>query len=196
MDNYRIARADMCMSDPMPFSQHWEARVTVPIDSIEDIGLALQAGFSSLRPGDLVNICSFDKLDWRHLVETASYRIASCDHGKIEAVQVSETVKVRAPKRNEIASDTVKLKVVTNGNSYEVRDQMGNSLEVFVTEQQAKDFISHTSTVSAKEDNSKNEDGMVLKRGFQGKYVVKNKAGEILKEFPNKAAAEAYMTSA
>lgn len=197
--SYRINRNDLCMSDPMPFSQHWEARVTVPIDSIEDMGAALHPCISSLRPGDLVNVCSFEKHDWQRLKEVASFRVVSVDNVKVETVQITETIKVPARTANEEAAHQPVLRVVEVRGAFEVRDEKGNCLEAFVERDQAEAFI-RTGKAGVEKKPAAAETGLdkselEIKRGFQGKYIVKNKAGEIVKEFRNKAEAEAFMAA-
>lgn len=140
--SYRIPRSDLCMSDAMPFSQHWEARVAVPISEISDMGEALVAAYSSLRPGDLVNICSYTKNDWTRLAEVATYRIVKRDNMRVYAMQIGQTSKVSEDKVNEKIDDAIELEVVKVGNAFEVRDKKTTAtLDVFVSQEQADAYV-------------------------------------------------------
>lgn len=198
MGFYPIPRSDMCMSDPMPFSQHWEARIPVPISSIDDMGRSLQAAYTSLKPSDLVHICSFERNDWTRLTEVASFRVVSCDNGKIETVQVSDTVKVPARKVASNAEVAAEYEIIKMGHAFEVRDGHGSTLEVFVAHDQAATFIE---TMKAKAGGQAPppppaHTGLAIKRGFAGKFIVTNQSGESVKEFPNKASAEQFIAAA
>jgi hypothetical protein len=198
MGFFLIPRNEMCMSDPMPFAQHWEVRIPVPISSIDNMGQALQTGYSSFRPGDLVNVCAFERNTWERLTEIASFRIVSCDANKIEVVQVTETIKVpakRAVTREEIAATH---EVVKMGTAFEVRDGLGNVLDAFISHDQAKAFIESLQNKAEKpvKSEAKPIGDLAIKRGFAGKFIVTTKDGEVVKEFPNKAAAEEYISVA
>lgn len=146
---YPIPRSDICMSDAMPFSQHWEARVPVPIKEIGDVGHALHAAYSSLRPGDSITICSFESKNWTHLLEVANFRIASMENSKIEVLQVGGITRFTAPKKEVKIARGDPLLVIPVNNTYEVRDEIGNTLEVFVDKRQADDFARREGTKRA-----------------------------------------------
>ena len=198
MGFYPIPRSDMCMSDPMPFSQHWDARVPVPISSIDDIGRSLQAAYTSLKPGDLVHMCSFERNDWTRLTEVASFRVVSCDNSVIETVQVSDTIKVPAKRVESGAEIAAKYEIIKMGHAFEVRDGHGNTIEVFVAHDQAVAFIETMKNKSRPNapSLSTGRGDLSIKRGFAGKFIVTNQSGEPVKEFPNKAAAEQFISAA
>lgn len=138
MSDYLIQRHDLCMTDPAPFNQHWEARIAVPVSSI-DIGKALQPCGSALRAGDLVNITSFTRRDWLVMTEVASFRVAS-NASKVVVVQVGNTVAVPEHDVNRAENETVRLAIVQVGAAYIVQDEKGNDLETFVDMAQAETF--------------------------------------------------------
>lgn len=140
--SYKIPRSDLCMSDAMPFSQHWEARIPVTIEAMGDAGEALTAAYSSLRPGDSVSICAFTKNDWARLAEIATFRIVKRDHTRIYAMQIGSTLKVSEDKVNAKIDDTIELEVVKVGSAYEVRDKRTTAtLDVFVSKEQAEAYV-------------------------------------------------------
>ena len=126
---YRIPRADMVMSDPMPFNQHWEARIPVPISFIEDdAGLAFHAAFTSLQPGDSVTVCAFERAagKWGYVKEVAEFRVTEKNESTIRAVRVGDVFEVPAPKKNEIIGGVIALDIVPVRGAFEVRDRRGN----------------------------------------------------------------------
>lgn len=147
---YLIPRHDICMSDPMPFNQHWDARVPVPIADVGDVGKALHSAFASLRPGDRVDIASFADRAWTNAVEFATFRVTSLDDDVIKVIQIGDTVKVPKAKPASAKPADDQLEVVTvKGGAFEVRDGKGNTLETFVSRKQAEDFKRQSSGSAA-----------------------------------------------
>lgn len=137
---YRLPRTDICMSESMPFNQHWEARVPLPIAKIDDIGLALHAVYASFRVGDLVNVCAFESRSWETLIEVASFRVHNLDNGRIKVLQIGETVKVPKTKTDARVKPGEPLNVVPVNGTFEVRDGKGSTIETFVDRKQAEAF--------------------------------------------------------
>ena len=189
---YRIPTGDICMSEGMPFSQHYEARIPVPLSEIEeDPGLALHGAHGSMHPGDQVIVCSFERVgnDWRRLKEVATYRIVA--KGKfLEAIRVSKITTVPAAKPIPIGAPLVELDIVTVGNNnFEVRDRAGNVVEQFGDRQQAEEFRKREM-----DRGVTGIAGLAVKRAFGGKFNVIDSAGDVVvADFPTKAAAEAYI---
>lgn len=141
-NQYRIPAQDICMGDPAPFGQRWEARAPLPFAKIGDLGKALHSRFSEFRPGDLVNVLSFDSLRFAHLVELAAYRVASTDHNTLTLIQIGDTVKVPKPQPDDaVSAGEASLVVVERNGSFEVKDDKGNVLDLFVERVQAERFI-------------------------------------------------------
>jgi len=140
-NQYRIPAQDLCMGDPAPFGQRWEARVPLPLSEIGDLARALHSRYSEYRPGDLVNICSFDSLRWNHLQEMATFRIVSIDHNALAIVQIGEIVVVPKPAPVVVNPEMPDLKIVPLNNTFEVRDGQGNVIDLFVERKQAEVFI-------------------------------------------------------
>ncbi len=194
MTQVLIPRSDICMSDAMPFSQHWEARVAAMIEDIDDLGFALQTAYASFKPGDLVNICAYANNRWERLVEVASFRIVSCDNRKIETVLVTPITRVPAARFAPGEVDPSKLVKVNVGKSWEVRDERGNILEAFVDEKQAQAFIDAAQRpVKQIQEDPIDFAELSIKRGFQGRFSVIQPDGTIVKECKNKAEAEAFI---
>lgn len=193
-ERYRIERSNIVMCEPMPFNQHWEARVAVPIDEL-DVGEALIPNFTSFRPGDLVNICAFEKNDWRRLKEIAAFRIVSCDDKRIEAIMVSDIIKVSERKPAQQVVSEVKLEIVQTGRAFEVRDQFGNTLDSFVERSQAEAFMGQQPgqlKPQVKDDRS----AWKINRTPQGRFLVQNDKGEPMKEFKKREEAEEFLKAA
>lgn len=192
--NYVIPRTDLCMSEAMPFNQHWEARISVPIADIKDMGNALQSAVAVMKPGDLLNVCSFANHNWDRLMETAQFRIVSGSQRRVLAVQVTDTVKVPEDVVLVKASEVLKLSIEKIGNSWQVKDSRGSIVEVFVEEKQATEFVAREEAKMLREIDKKiDKTGWTVNRGLAGKFIVKNKAGEPIREFLGKAEAEAYL---
>jgi len=192
---FEIPRNAMCMSDPMPFSQHWEVRVSIPLEDIDNMGAALQNGYSSFRAGDLIHVCSFDKPDWKRLKELASYRVVSVENNKIEVVQVTEIIRVAAAKEIANPLHHLKLEIRQVGRSWQVVDEKGNIIEAFVEEKQARAFLASNQPEPEAEKKAAEDDrsGYIVRRGFQGKGIVQNAAGEVVKEFRSVKEAEEWL---
>ena len=183
---YHIPRADMVMSAPMPFNQDWQARIPVPIAEVGDFGVALQAAYSSLRPGDRVDICSFERGagEWVRFRAMVSVRVVAKADNKIEAVAVGPVFHV--PDRETgpgTAGDKPMLGVFANSQgAFEVRDTKGNIIELFVEKDQAEEF--------AARENQRTATGRTIKRGY-GKFEVRDeRTGALIGTYKTKEDAE------
>ena len=103
MSELRARPSDICMSDAMPFQQHWEYRTTWPIKDVlhDKFFLSLRA---QLRAGDGINICRYDGADINHkgisLIEFATVRV-------IASGAASEVVKVSLVGEIMVIGDAV-----------------------------------------------------------------------------------------
>lgn len=190
-----ISRNDMCMTDPMPFSQHWEVRTERPIDLIENMGDALREGYSSFKAGDLVNVSSYQDRTWKRLTQVASYRIIACEDKKVHVAQVSEVVKVLPPSQAVVPPEDRDLNVVKVRNAYEVRDESGNTIEAFVDKDQAADFVRVSTTPTAVNTTEKTSGVLTVSRGMAGKFLVRNEEGALVREFSRKSEAEEFVNA-
>lgn len=88
MNDHRARPADLCMSDAMPWQQHWEYRTTLPLADILHERFFLPVR-TTLRPGDSVTFCRYDMQDVTHkrcrLLEIATARVVASGE-KAEAV--------------------------------------------------------------------------------------------------------------
>jgi len=139
MTEYLIQRHNICMSDPSPFNQHWEARVSVPLAGL-DVAAALQPCASVLKSGDLINIAAFTQSDWQVLTEVAAFRVTSV-HGRVKVLPVGDIARVPEEDISIAESATVRLHITQNGSAFTVEDESGNHLETFIDAQQAAEFI-------------------------------------------------------
>lgn len=196
MAPYIIPRTDICMADPMPFSQHWEVRVPIPLDQL-NLGVALQNSFSQFKPGDLIQVTSFADKNYVRLCETADFRVVSCNSRKIEAIQITETIKVPAILPEDDPKSQQNLQIVCIRGAFEVQDGLGNVIELFVDEQQAKKFIEDYKRITAPTTPARpaveDRSGWSVKKSVNGKWVVRNAAGELVKEFSRRDEAEAFI---
>jgi hypothetical protein len=141
---YRIPRSDIVMSDPMPFNQHWEARVSVPIDEIGDVGLALHSAYAAFRVGDKVNICAFATRDWQEMTEVAEFRIHSLANSRVRTMRVGATAKVPKEVSPKVGAPGAPLTVKPADNVFNVCDG-DHVVEVFVERKQAEAFARQNS---------------------------------------------------
>ena len=138
---YRVPRADVCMSEAMPFSQHWEARVPVALDEIKDMGDALQSAASSFRPGDQVVVCAFVSKDWRVLRAVSTYRVVGAGaNQRVRLMPVGEPMLVPKELQADVTTDIPRLLVEPLGTGFVVKDDRGNHVEHFVERVQAEAF--------------------------------------------------------
>ncbi len=147
---YRIPRADLIMAEAMPFQQHWEARVPVPIDKLGDLGLAFHNAFSSIRLGDRIDVCFFEQMKVVSgetegvMRETATFRVTSRDleKSRMEVVQIGETFKIAPPKVLKPNTPRVEMhKVKVAEKAWDIRDNLGNVIEQVGSAAQASEFI-------------------------------------------------------
>lgn len=191
---YLIPRSDMCMTDPMPFCQHWEARVSVPIASIDNVGAALRDAYDALKAGDLVNISAFEDKMWLKLTESAAFRVVSCIDKRVQVVQVSPTVIVRPGESKQDSPPEMELSVIKVRGAYEVRDPLNNTLDAFVDEEQAKSYVRVAQNPSSVKIDEGGKEVLTVSRGFGGKFIVRNSVGALVREFPNKTQAEEFVS--
>ena len=138
--DYRISRAEICMTDPAPFAQHFEARIAIPIADVSDMGIALNNAYSMIKPGDLINVCAYESRAWEAVTEVATFRVVATDKERLRLFQIGQTVKIPPAARVLPKPELTPLKVVKVGRSFEVRDGKGNIIEAFVDEKQAEAF--------------------------------------------------------
>lgn len=192
---YMIPRTDICMNDPMPFSQHWEIRIPISIEALGDLGASLRNSYDQFKPGDMINVCCFQSRKWERVTELAAFRVTACNPLKIETIQVTETIKVPAQDPSADPTSQQNLKLVEVRGAFEVRDALDNVIELFVEREQAVSFIESYKKITAPKEASKPEDRSkwTILKGAAGKWLVKNEAGEMMKEFSNRADAEKYL---
>lgn len=183
------------MSDPMPFSQHWEVRIPMRIDAIGDLGAALQNSYTSFKPGDLIQVSSFTTRDFVRLLEVADFRVVSCNSFKLETVQVTETVKVPEVRPEYDPASQQNLEIREVRGAFEVCDQLGNIIELFTEKKQAEVFIENYRKITTPVVQPKAEDRSrwIVKKTVSGKWCVRNSDGELIKEFSRRDEAEAFL---
>ena len=199
MEQYYIPRIDICMSDAMPFSQHWEIRIPMTIEKLGNLGTALQNSFDQFKAGDLVQVSAFTDKNYVRLLETADFRIVSCFGRKIEAIQTTETIKVPAPRPEMDPSSKQNLHIVSktagNQTAFEVQDGLGNVIELFVDEKQAHEFIANYEKITTEPPKPVAEDrsSWFVKKSVTGKWTVRNNKNELIKEFSSRSEAEDFL---
>lgn len=197
MTQYVIPRTDICMSDPMPFSQHWEVRIPVTIDMLGSLGAALQNSYMQFKPGDLVQVAAFTDKDFKRLLEVADFRIVSCNARTLEAVQITETVRVPAvlPENDPASQQNLVIKEVRG--AFEVNDQLGNTLDAFVDKKQAQAFIDsyRKITAPAKPATVQDRSGWQVRKSVNGKWTVRDAEGALIQEFSRREEADTFIVT-
>jgi hypothetical protein len=193
---FRIPGNDICMSDAMPFSQHWEVRIPVPLAEVADLGGALHARYSSIQQGDLLNICSFDSKHWLRLKEVASFRVVAKTSERLFTHQITETIRIPDNVLRAAEEKIPELKVVQFNKAFEVRDQKENVIDIFVDADQAKAFIANGRGAKTPEPQAQPPKQSDLRVEFNKrtkKHVVLNANSETVREFELESAAREYV---
>lgn len=138
MSNYVIQRHCLCMSDPAPFNQHWEARVVADLSKI-DVGAALQPCITSLKAGDQLSITAFTKNDWRVISQVATFRVVSVAQ-TVRVVLIGAITDIPAQDLERFEIENLRLKIVQRGSSFVVCDEQDNEIEAFSDLEQAETF--------------------------------------------------------
>lgn len=183
------------MADPMPFSQHWEVRIPVSIERLGNLGSALQNSFDQFKPGDLIQVTAYADRSYFRLLETADFRVVSSNARILETVQITETVKVPAVLPQNDPASLQNLSVRSIRGAFEVVDQLGNILECFVDEQQAKTFVGDYKKVTApvSQPVPLDKKDWYVKKSVNGKWTVRNGAGELIREFSRRDEADSFI---
>jgi len=204
MSVYRIPRHDIhLVTESASFGAEYRARIPVPISFIEeDPGLAFNSVFSGLpnigmQVGDEVKVSAFDPGagEWRDgrgvIREQARFLCMERNETGMILQKIGETQEFEPPKVVKTPDNVVPLDIVPHkeGGSvgWQVRDRGGHVLEVFVSEEQAKEF----------RDRSQGVPGIVgftIKKGF-GKWFVCDEQGAVKVEFLNRNDAEEWAQS-
>ena len=93
--DFRLRPGDLCMSEAMPFQQHHEAKVVVPIADCLTPTFFLNIK-DRLRPGDKVTICRFADHTAQRLAETADLRIVEKSNDGVRLHLIGEIVEIPA----------------------------------------------------------------------------------------------------
>jgi len=145
---HRIPTSDICMADAMPFQQHYEARIAIPMKDVGDMGLALHGACATLKAGDQVIVCAYKKRDWQVMTEIAVFRIVE-NNNRIKTIQVGTTLSVPTPTTVVTLAPGQKLVVVPRDSVFDVQDGKGNVVETFVDRKQAEAFANRESSRAA-----------------------------------------------
>lgn len=108
MNDHRAKPGDLCMSDAMPWCQHFEYRTDLPLKDITHDKFFLPVR-DNLRDGDAITLCRFAKVDkgtQEKLLEVVEVRVLKCEHegvklgqrGKIETFDHGDTAAAKPPK--------------------------------------------------------------------------------------------------
>lgn len=192
--DFVIPRHDICMCEAMPFNQHWEARIPVPIEEV-NFNIAFQQIYTSLKAGDLVRVCYFDRNggEWGRLREVVSVNIVDVANRKIETVFATDILKVKDSRDDPQNVKNVSLEVVKVGNAFEVKDTNGNTIEVFVEEEQANEFKKRNTPKALIDARDVDRSKWTITRGFQGRKTIKNENGEVVRSFKTQEEAEHFI---
>lgn len=97
---HRAKTPDLCMSDAMPFQQHFEYRTQLPLKDIINERFFLPCG-ASLRPGDRIAVVRYDGPVAAHhqarVVEFVSVRVIAKSSQAIELLPEGEIINVPKP---------------------------------------------------------------------------------------------------
>lgn len=143
----RIYPQDFCMSDAMPFQQHYECRTEFPIDEVVLDRQALLTVRSNLRIGDKVTICSYKKVNQKSgvsegLTGIANARVVYIDDTAVDIVLESDIIFVEEVETEE-APEELEVLIVKKvfGGGFGVFDEESNIIEQFKTKKEAKEFV-------------------------------------------------------
>lgn len=101
MTEHRAKTPDLCMSDAMPFQQHFEYRTQLPLSEIINERFFLPCG-ASLRPGDRISLVRYDGPVTAHhmarVIEFAAVRVVAKSSKALELMPEGEITKVPKPE--------------------------------------------------------------------------------------------------
>jgi hypothetical protein len=193
---FRIPANDICMSDAMPFQQHWEIRIPVPLTEVADLGDALHSRYSAIQQGDLLRICSYESKHFLQVKEVAHFTVIAKTSERLFTYQTGATDKIPDRVREAAVEKVPELKIVQFNKAFEVRDQKENVIDIFVDDAQAKAFIASGRGASAPPPPAappKQSDLRVEFNKRTKKHVVLNANSETVREFELESAAHEYV---
>lgn len=104
MTEHRAKPGDLCMSDAMPFQQHWSYRTTLPLaDAITDTFFLPVA--PNLRPGDSITMVSYDRPSFGRVVEFSTVMVVEKRQDAVELVVTAAPEAVPARESAPASSD-------------------------------------------------------------------------------------------
>lgn len=193
MSIYQIPSRDIhCVTPEAQFGARWSVRIPVPLSAIdEDVSIALRQVFTLMRLGDEFVIMAFDSDEgaWRenaNIRQIGTYRVVEKSRDTAKLVRVG-FYEIDKPKPGSKPGDIVALDIVPHQGAFEVRDRIGNVLEVFRTEEAAIEF----------RDAYQGATGVVgfkVRKGF-GRWDVLDESGAVRETFTSLKDAEAWMQS-
>lgn len=137
---YRIKAQDIAMADAMPFCQHHEVRVRIPLAEALSSEMLFLDVRSNLRPGDRVYVTYFDD---GVPAEEAELRILSSSATGVTFGIKGEIQRYTVDAQVETSPDeTVAELLVKRGRpgEFKVEDPAGNTLEIFKTKAAAQEY--------------------------------------------------------
>ena len=140
---YRISPSQLCMSDAMPFQQHFEARVAGrDIKDVISDQLFLNVN-SNLKVGDEIVLCGYADQTWQTLQQFARLRVTSVSREAIKLLQEGDVVEIPVDMQMEQGKKPESVVEVRRafGGTFNVLDKKKDSvLESFKTKAEAEDW--------------------------------------------------------
>jgi len=191
----------------MEAGQHWEVQVPISVKDIGDYAIALRPCFGALRRGDFVRITGFERVGgdaYGRAIETVEVIVAARDEDRslLEVVPTGPTnvLPRYAPAGAEGARTPGELRIVRSGTAFDVQDEQGNSIDLFIDKEQAQEFMNRENlrlggSVAIPPlvvvPGPPIVNGREVRRGF-GKYEIWQD-GKVAETFKTKAEAEASL---
>lgn len=143
----RIHPQDFCMSDAMPFQQHYECRTEYPIEEIIVEREALMNVHGNLRVGDRITICSYETVNHKSgvsegLTGIANARVAHIDKLGVDLVLEGDLIFIEEGVLDETPEEPEVLLVKKIfGGGFGIFDEADNIIEQFKTKKEAGEFL-------------------------------------------------------
>lgn len=138
----KIRAVDMCMSDAMPFHQHWEVKTEFPIDELlHDRAFADMR--HQLRAGDRISVVRYADKDMATVKEIGEMRVVECTEDAVRTVLMQEIVKV-VPDEKPVKPEAYAHPLFIQGTlgDFRVEDAAGKVIESQLkTRKEAEDLI-------------------------------------------------------
>lgn len=142
--SFRLSPKNLCMSDAMPWQQHYEARIAGrDINDVLTPHLFIDVR-ANLKAGDEVMVCGYSDQTWKRLTQFVRLRIYAVSADGVEFMRDGEVIGIPLrkdePAPKKAAARELDVAKEFGGGFNVIDKKTGHVLEKFKTKKDAEQY--------------------------------------------------------